>query len=121
MDVIIILILTSLGVAAAFLGGFIWAVKSGQYEDTSTPALRVLTEESGSAPAAGAANRALAVGSETRTIPARANLLARSDAFSEETKHNPRDACASRPDLTEKPSPGKVASQLLDSSNSNKP
>ena len=45
MDVIIILILASLGVAAAFLGGFIWAVKSGQYEDTSTPALRVLTEE----------------------------------------------------------------------------
>ena len=45
MSVILILILASLAVALAFLGGFIWAVKSGQYEDTCTPALRVLTED----------------------------------------------------------------------------
>ena len=42
-----ILILASLGVALAFLLGFVWAVRSGQYEDTLTPALRVLAEDSG--------------------------------------------------------------------------
>jgi len=31
--------------AVAFLAAFIWAVKSGQFEDIYTPALRVLTEE----------------------------------------------------------------------------
>lgn len=45
MSVIIILILASLAVAAAFLGAFIWAVRSGQFEDTCTPSLRVLTDD----------------------------------------------------------------------------
>jgi cbb3-type cytochrome oxidase maturation protein len=46
MNVIIILILASLGVALIFLAGFIWAVRNGQYEDTVTPSLRLLTDES---------------------------------------------------------------------------
>jgi len=45
MSVIVILILISLSVALLFLAGFIWAVKSGQFEDTYTPSLRVLTED----------------------------------------------------------------------------
>jgi cbb3-type cytochrome oxidase maturation protein len=45
MSVLLILILASLGVALVFLAGFIWAVKSGQYEDTSTPSLRVLADD----------------------------------------------------------------------------
>ena len=45
MSVIIILILASLAMALLFLGGFIWAVRSGQFEDTLTPSLRVLPEE----------------------------------------------------------------------------
>jgi cbb3-type cytochrome oxidase maturation protein len=45
MSVIVILILASLGLALAFLSGFIWAVKSGQFEDTYTPSMRILTEE----------------------------------------------------------------------------
>ena len=45
MSVIIILILASLAVALTFLGAFIWAVRSGQYEDTCTPAMRVLAED----------------------------------------------------------------------------
>ena len=28
-----------------FLGAFIWAVRSGQYEDTCTPSMRLLLEE----------------------------------------------------------------------------
>ena len=47
MSVVIILILASLGVALLFLGAFIWSVRSGQYEDTLTPSLRVLADEPG--------------------------------------------------------------------------
>jgi cbb3-type cytochrome oxidase maturation protein len=32
-------------VAAGFLGAFIWAVRSGQYEDTCTPSMRLLLDE----------------------------------------------------------------------------
>lgn len=46
MSVVIILILASLAVALVFLAGFLWAVRSGQYEDTVTPSLRVLAEDS---------------------------------------------------------------------------
>ena len=45
MSVILILILASLAVALLFLAGFIWAVRSGQFDDTSTPAMRVLGED----------------------------------------------------------------------------
>jgi cbb3-type cytochrome oxidase maturation protein len=45
MAVILILILASLGLAGAFLLGFLWAVRSGQFEDGRTPALRILTED----------------------------------------------------------------------------
>ena len=45
MSVILILMLASLGVALAFMAGFIWAVRSGQFEDTCTPAMRILSED----------------------------------------------------------------------------
>lgn len=45
MSVIFLLIGLSLLVAGGFLAAFVWAVRSGQYEDTGTPALRVLAEE----------------------------------------------------------------------------
>ena len=45
MNVIVLLILASLGLALVFLGGFIWAVRSGQFEDTCTPSLRMLTDD----------------------------------------------------------------------------
>jgi len=50
MSVLVILILASLLVATSFLVAFIWAVRSGQYEDTSTPSLRVLTDDAGGGP-----------------------------------------------------------------------
>ncbi len=50
MSVIVILILASLAVALVFLAGFFWAVRAGQYDDTSTPSLRVLTEDAGPHP-----------------------------------------------------------------------
>jgi cbb3-type cytochrome oxidase maturation protein len=45
MSVVIILILASLSVGLAFLGAFIWSVRSGQYEDTTTPSMRILTDD----------------------------------------------------------------------------
>lgn len=45
MNVILILILASLTVATAFLAGFIWAVRSGQFDDTCTPAMRMLADD----------------------------------------------------------------------------
>lgn len=47
MSVVIILILASLAVALLFLGAFIWSVRSGQYEDTVTPSMRMLADEPG--------------------------------------------------------------------------
>lgn len=45
MIVIFLLIPLSIVIAAGFLAAFIWAVRSGQYEDTCTPAMRLLLEE----------------------------------------------------------------------------
>jgi cbb3-type cytochrome oxidase maturation protein len=45
MSILVLLIAASLLLATGFLLGFIWAVRSGQYEDTATPAMRVLLEE----------------------------------------------------------------------------
>lgn len=45
MSIIIILIIISLLVAGSFLIAFLWAVKSGQYEDRYTPSVRVLFDD----------------------------------------------------------------------------
>ena len=63
MSVIIILILASLTVGMVFLGAFIWSVRSGQYEDTLTPSMRILADEppiGGARPSSGAGMSQLA-------------------------------------------------------------
>ena len=45
MNVILILIIISLTLAIGFLACFVWAVRSGQYEDTLTPSMRILSED----------------------------------------------------------------------------
>ncbi len=45
MSAILVLIGFSLAVALIFLGAFIWAVKSGQYDDRYTPSLRILFDD----------------------------------------------------------------------------
>jgi cbb3-type cytochrome oxidase maturation protein len=42
MSVIVILIGFSLIVASGFLIAFLWAVKSGQYDDDVSPSIRIL-------------------------------------------------------------------------------
>lgn len=45
MSVIFILIIISMIVAGSFLALFIWAVKSGQFDDTITPSIRMLFDD----------------------------------------------------------------------------
>ena len=45
MSIIFILIGISLLVALLFLGAFLWSVRSGQYDDTYTPSVRMLFED----------------------------------------------------------------------------
>jgi cbb3-type cytochrome oxidase maturation protein len=45
MSVVFILLIASLSVAIGFLIAFIWSVRSGQFEDDYTPAVRMLFEE----------------------------------------------------------------------------
>jgi len=45
VSVMFILILASLTVAVGFLIAFLWAVRSGQFEDKYTPKVRILLEE----------------------------------------------------------------------------
>ena len=45
MSVILLLIPLSVLFAAVFLAAFIWAVRSGQFEDTCTPSMRLLTDD----------------------------------------------------------------------------
>lgn len=44
MEVMLILIGFSLGVATGFLVAFIWALRRGQFDDLTTPAIRMLFE-----------------------------------------------------------------------------
>lgn len=50
MIVIFFLIPVSILIAIGFLLAFIWAVRSGQYEDTTTPSMRMLWEDRGPKP-----------------------------------------------------------------------
>lgn len=45
MEVILLLVLASLTLALIFLATFVWATRSGQFEDTVTPAMRILADD----------------------------------------------------------------------------
>jgi cbb3-type cytochrome oxidase maturation protein len=45
MEIIIVLVVASLCVALVFLGLFVWAVKSGQYDDDYSPSVRILFDQ----------------------------------------------------------------------------
>ena len=45
MSVIIVLLIASVTVASLFLAGFLWSVKSGQYDDEVSPPLRMLFDD----------------------------------------------------------------------------
>ncbi|MGJ3236114.1 cbb3-type cytochrome oxidase assembly protein CcoS [Marivirga sp.] len=45
MNILVVLIIVSLIVASGFLIAFIWAVRSGQFDDASTPSYRMLWDD----------------------------------------------------------------------------
>lgn len=45
MEVLVLLIAASLALAAGFLAVFFWATRNGQFDDITTPALRILTDD----------------------------------------------------------------------------
>ena len=45
MSVLYLLIAVSLLIAVGFLVAFIWAMKSGQFDDAYTPSVRILMDE----------------------------------------------------------------------------
>jgi cbb3-type cytochrome oxidase maturation protein len=45
MLIVVVLICVSLTIALLFLGLFLWNMKSGQYDDTYTPSVRMLFED----------------------------------------------------------------------------
>ena len=46
LSVIVVLISASLFVAIGFLIAFIWAIKTGQFDDKYTPSIRMLLDDS---------------------------------------------------------------------------
>ncbi len=45
MSVLFVLIVASLLVAGGFLIAFLWAARSGQFDDSHTPAMRILLDD----------------------------------------------------------------------------
>jgi cbb3-type cytochrome oxidase maturation protein len=45
MEIIYLMMIVSLVLALFFLVSFLWAIKSGQYEDDYTPSVRILFED----------------------------------------------------------------------------
>jgi cbb3-type cytochrome oxidase maturation protein len=45
MGVIVLLIVACIIFAAGFLAAFLWAVKSGQFDDPYTPSMRILLDD----------------------------------------------------------------------------
>lgn len=45
MQIVLILVAASLLIAVGFLIAYLWAVKSGQYDDKFTPSIRILFDE----------------------------------------------------------------------------
>jgi cbb3-type cytochrome oxidase maturation protein len=45
MSAIFVLVIVSVLVAIGFLAAFLWAVRSGQYDDDQTPSIRMLFDD----------------------------------------------------------------------------
>jgi cbb3-type cytochrome oxidase maturation protein len=45
MGIITIMVIASIAMALFFLGAFIWATKSGQFDDDYTPSVRILFDD----------------------------------------------------------------------------
>ncbi|MEM1347530.1 MAG: cbb3-type cytochrome oxidase assembly protein CcoS [Myxococcota bacterium] len=50
MSILYLLVPLALFIAMAAVGAFIWAIRSGEFDDLETPAIRVLFDEDAPAP-----------------------------------------------------------------------
>ncbi len=57
MTAIYLMLPVSLLLALIFLIAYIWSVRSGQYEDTRTPSLRMLADDAGGSPTSSVSSR----------------------------------------------------------------
>ena len=60
MSVIVLLLAAGGAVAGCFLCAFLWAVRTGQFDDTATPAIRLLLDDPHEARSAAIESRSLA-------------------------------------------------------------
>jgi cbb3-type cytochrome oxidase maturation protein len=56
VSAIFIMLPVSLLLAGIFLAAYIWSVRSGQFEDTTTPAMRILPDDKSISPEATASD-----------------------------------------------------------------
>lgn len=49
MNAIFLMLPATLLLALIFLIAYVWSIRSGQYDDTQTPSLRILTDDVGDA------------------------------------------------------------------------
>ncbi len=56
MNILFLLVPVALLLAAAGVGGFLWAARSGQFDDVETPALRMLIDDEREPPPASEAD-----------------------------------------------------------------
>lgn len=73
MSALYFMLPVSLLLALIFLVAYIWAVRSGQYEDVATPSMRILTDDpdGGSHPASSVKNEPSNEHDERRNLPIR--------------------------------------------------
>jgi cbb3-type cytochrome oxidase maturation protein len=57
MSVVVLLIVFSILVALIFLAAFIWAVRSGQFDDMESPSVRILFEDKNKSSSASKKNK----------------------------------------------------------------
>jgi cbb3-type cytochrome oxidase maturation protein len=85
MSIIFLLIPLSVVIATGFLVAFIWAVRSGQYEDTVTPSMRLLLRE----PMEGAESEAEPSRRTTGRGAGEPSLTTAKHSYSADKKSNP--------------------------------
>lgn len=87
MSVIFILIACSLLLAGSFLGAFLWASKTGQFEDDYTPSIRILFEEESMTPPNLSVSATLGADPKSRSLGGKSSSIKPNDQCQKTTKN----------------------------------
>jgi cbb3-type cytochrome oxidase maturation protein len=85
METIFVLLPLALLIAAIAVGCFIWAARTGQFDDLDTPAVRILFDDEEPQPSSATGG----------TAPVRRSVARITDASAADAKADPRSAVAS--------------------------